>query len=161
MHPVNNSPNNTGIKNLPPAQKALIWYPYDESPEFPELGKGGRSAIIGPVYHFDPTLKSDSKFPEYFDKKLFITEWMRNWVFALDLDEKQNYRGMEQFMTKTGDFRRPIDMAFGPDAVSYTHLDVYKRQVQFCGLCPARHEGCESNRRPTLHRYAHGRLFAG
>lgn len=119
MHPVNNSPNNTGIKNLPPAQKALIWYPYDESPEFPELGKGGRSAIIGPVYHFDPALQSDSKFPEYFDKKLFITEWMRNWVFAVDLDEKQNYRGMEQFMTKTGDFRRPIDMTFGPDGSLY------------------------------------------
>lgn len=119
MHPVNDSPNNTGIKNLPPAQKALIWYPYDESPEFPELGKGGRSAIIGPVYHFDPTLKSATKFPEHFDKKLFITEWMRNWTFAVDLDEKQNYRGMEQFMPKTGDFRRPIDMTFGPDGSLY------------------------------------------
>jgi hypothetical protein len=24
--PINNSPNNTGIKNLPPTQKAMIWY---------------------------------------------------------------------------------------------------------------------------------------
>lgn len=119
LYPVNNSPNNTGIKNLPPAQKALIWYPYDESPEFPELGKGGRSAIIGPVYHFDPTLSSNTKFPEYFDKKLFITEWMRNWVFAVDLDEKQNYRGMEQVMPATGDFRRPISMTFGSDGSLY------------------------------------------
>lgn len=118
-HPVNDSPNNTGIKNLPPAQKALIWYPYDESPEFPELGKGGRSAIIGPVYHFDPELNSNTKFPPYFDKKLFITEWMRNWLFAVDLDENQNYRGMEQFMPTTGDFQRPIDMTFGPDGSLY------------------------------------------
>ncbi len=118
-HPVNDSPNNTGIKNLPPAQKALIWYPYDESLEFPKLGQGGRSAIIGPVYNFDPNLKSDTKFPEYFDKKLFITEWMRNWVFAVDLDDNQNYRGMTQFMPATGDFRRPIDMTFGPDGSLY------------------------------------------
>jgi cytochrome c len=119
LRPVNDSPNNTGIKKLPPAQKALIWYPYDESPEFPELGKGGRSAIIGPVYQFDPTLQSDTKFPAYFDKKLFITEWMRNWVFAVDLDENQNYRGMQQFMPAKGDFRRPIDMTFGPDGSLY------------------------------------------
>ncbi len=119
LQPVNDSPNNTGIKNLPPAQKAMIWYPYDESPEFPELGKGGRSAIIGPVYHFDPVLKSNTKFPQYFDKKLFITEWMRNWVFAVDLDENQNYRGMEQFMPAGGDFRRPIDLTFGPDGSLY------------------------------------------
>ncbi|MFB9293748.1 PQQ-dependent sugar dehydrogenase [Persicitalea jodogahamensis] len=118
-HPVNDSPNNTGIKNLPPAQKALIWYPYDESAEFPELGKGGRSAIIGPVYNFDPSLKSETKFPQYFDKKLFITEWMRNWVFAVDLDDNQNYRGMAQFMPATGDFRRPIDMTFGPEGSLY------------------------------------------
>ena len=118
-HPVNDSPNNTGLKDLPPAQKALIWYPYDESPEFPELGEGGRSAIIGPVYHFDPALQSTTKFPDYFDKKLFITEWMRNWVFAVNLDDNQNYRGMTPFMPATGDFRRPIDMTFGPDGSLY------------------------------------------
>ena len=117
--PVNDSPNNTGIKKLPPAQKALIWYPYDESPEFPELEKGGRSAIIGPVYNYDAGLKSDTKFPEYFDKKLFITEWMRNWVFAVELDDNQNYLGMKQFMPATGDFRRPIDMEFGPEGSLY------------------------------------------
>ncbi len=118
-HPVNNSPNNTGIKNLPPAQKALIWYPYDESPEFPELGKGGRSAIIGPVYQFDPVLKSNTKFPQYFDRKLFITEWMRNWVFAVALDKNENFESLQPFMSSTGDFRRPIDMTFGPDGSLY------------------------------------------
>lgn len=118
-NPVNDSPNNTGIKSLPPAQKALIWYPYDESPEFPELGKGGRSAIIGPVYHYDAASTSPTKFPAYFDKALFITEWMRNWVFAVHLDEEHNFKMMEQFMPATGDFRRPIDMTFGPDGSLY------------------------------------------
>ncbi len=39
--PVNNSPNNSGLKVLPPAQKAMIWYPYDSSAVFPQLGNGG------------------------------------------------------------------------------------------------------------------------
>ena len=55
--PVNNSPNNTGPMNLPPAQGALIWYPYATSSQFPELGTGGRTAMAGPVYHFDPELE--------------------------------------------------------------------------------------------------------
>lgn len=116
---INDSPNNTGIKNLPPAQKALIWYPYDESPEFPELGKGGRSAIIGPVYHYDAELKSSTKFPAQYDKALFITEWMRNWVFAVHLDENHNFKNLDPFMPATGDFRRPIDMTFGPEGSLY------------------------------------------
>ena len=33
--PVNMSPNNTGLNELPPAQSAFIWYPYAESKEFP------------------------------------------------------------------------------------------------------------------------------
>src|SRR5690606_6122145 len=28
----NPSPHNTGLKALPPAQKAMIWYPYDQAP---------------------------------------------------------------------------------------------------------------------------------
>ncbi len=51
--PVNHSPNNTGITELPPAQPAFIWYPYAVSPEFPELGSGGRNAMAGPVYYTD------------------------------------------------------------------------------------------------------------
>jgi cytochrome c len=33
--PVNNSPNYTGSKNLPPAPKAFMCYPYLPSKEFP------------------------------------------------------------------------------------------------------------------------------
>ncbi len=38
--PVNNSRYNTGIKDLPPAQPAFIWYPYGPSPDFPQVGTG-------------------------------------------------------------------------------------------------------------------------
>ncbi|HEY8935064.1 MAG TPA: ThuA domain-containing protein, partial [Cyclobacteriaceae bacterium] len=117
--PVNPSVNNTGMKNLPPATKAMIWYPYDKSVEFPEVGTGGRSAIAGPVYHFNEGLSSATKFPSYFNKNLFIYDWMRNWVFTVVLDENQNFRRMEQFMPNTGDFRRPIDMEVGPEGSFY------------------------------------------
>ncbi len=117
--PINNSPNNTGAKNLPPAQKAMIWYPYNKSEEFPELGDGGRCAIGGPVYHFDSQLNQTNKIPAYYDKALFVLDWMRNWIFAVRLDENQNFKRMEPFMSTNGDFRRPVDMEVGPDGAFY------------------------------------------
>jgi glucose/arabinose dehydrogenase len=51
--PINLSRNNTGLKQLPPAMPALIWYPYAISTNFPELGNGGRNAMAGPVYYAD------------------------------------------------------------------------------------------------------------
>lgn len=117
--PVNASVNNTGLKNLPPAQKAMIWYPYEKSDEFPDVGMGGRSALAGPVYHYNDKLASATKFPEYFDKCLFIMDWMRNWVFAVRLDNDYKYVRMEPFMPITGDFRRPIDMEVGPEGSFY------------------------------------------
>jgi cytochrome c len=117
--PTNNSPFNTGAKTLPPAQKAMIWYPYNQSTEFPELGSSGRCAIGGPVYHFDANLRSDVKLPKYYDKALFIADWMRNWVFAVRLDENQNYQRMEPFMPLRGDFKRPVDLEIGPEGAMY------------------------------------------
>ncbi len=117
--PGNDSPHNTGVKTLPPASKALIWYPYNRSEEFPGLGQSGRCAIGGPVYHFDASLKSTVKLPAYYDKALFVADWMRNWVFALRMDENQNYQRMEPFMPLNGDFRRPVDMEFGPEGAMY------------------------------------------
>ncbi|MGV3588682.1 MAG: ThuA domain-containing protein [Adhaeribacter sp.] len=117
--PENNSPNNTGLKNLPPAQKAMIWYPYDVSPEFPELGNGGRSAMAGEFYQFNKNAASAVKFPEYYDKGLFVFDWMRNWVKVIRLDENENYKRTEDFLAFTGNFKRPIDLAFGQDGVMY------------------------------------------
>ncbi|TDQ09441.1 ThuA domain-containing protein [Pedobacter metabolipauper] len=117
--PANGSPYSTGLKILPPAQKPMVWYPYNRSAEFPILGDGGRCAMGGPVYHYDPELKSTTKLPEYYDKALFVYDWMRNWVFALRLDENQNYKRMEPFMETNGDFRRPIDLEVGPDGSFY------------------------------------------
>lgn len=117
--PENNSPNNTGLKILPPAIPAMIYYPYAFSEVFPELGEGGRSAMAGAFYTYDRKSSSAKKFPEHYDGKLFVFDWMRNWVIALNFDEDENYLGSEPFMSVHGDFRRPIDLAFGKDGVMY------------------------------------------
>ena len=117
--PVNNSPNNTGAKTLPPVNKAMVWYPYNKSDEFPQLGVGGRCAMGGPVYHYDAASTSKTKIPAYYDKALFMYDWMRNWVFAVRMDDQQNYVGMERFMPERGDFRRPVDMEIGPEGSIY------------------------------------------
>lgn len=116
--PVNNSPNNTGVKLLPPAQKAFIWYPYDASEEFPLLREGGRNAMAGPVFYSDSHEQALGSFPPYFDGKLLIYDWMRNWIFLVTMDESGGYQQMEPFMPNTT-FDKPIDMQFGKDGSLY------------------------------------------
>ncbi|WP_276374970.1 ThuA domain-containing protein [Chryseolinea sp. H1M3-3] len=117
--PENISPNNTGLTKLKPAIPAMIYYPYEPSKEFPALGQGGRSAMAGEFYTFSKAADSENKFPEYYDGSLFVFDWMRNWVLALRFDQNENYLYSEPFMATTGDFRRPIDLAFGSDGVMY------------------------------------------
>ncbi|MCP9747375.1 ThuA domain-containing protein [Lacihabitans sp. CS3-21] len=119
LKPVNLSPHNTGLKNLPPTQKPMIWYGYGDSKEFPLMEKGGANPMGGPVYHSEEYQNSDGKFPNYFDNKFFAYEWMRDWIVAVTLDKDGNYAGMERFMPNTK-FYHPMDMAFGQNGVLYT-----------------------------------------
>lgn len=119
LHPENHSPNNTGLAQLPPAMGAMIWYPYAPSPEFPEFGLGGRSAMAGAFYEYKPGHKSNGSFPAYYNNKLFVFDWMRNWVMSLEFDAQENYVRSEPFMAGAGDFRRPIDLAFARSGVMY------------------------------------------
>lgn len=116
--PVNESPNNTGEKLLPPAEPALIYYPGAASAEFPELGGGGRTACAGPVYHYSASLQSPIKFPAAYDRALFIYEWSRHWIKVVHLDEDYRVKRIEPFMPAQ-QFVRPIDMEFGPDGAMY------------------------------------------
>ncbi len=115
--PVNNSANNTGIKVLPPAQPAFIWYPYAQSEEFPQLGSGGRSAMAGPVYYTD-LFDQSTRYPEYLNKKMFFYDWVRGWIKLVSMTPNGDYDGMEPFMQKTK-FNAPIDMELGPDGKIY------------------------------------------
>ncbi len=117
-HPTNTSPNNTGPRELPPAQPSFIAYPYSAATRFPATGSGGRSAMAGPVYYFDPALKSPRKLPAEFDRTLFIYDWMRSWILAVKLDSQENIVSMKRFLPATS-IKRPMDMELGPDGALY------------------------------------------
>jgi cytochrome c len=124
-HPVNDSPNNTGLRELPPVKQPLIWYSYDESYEFPWLGTGGKNPMAGPVFHADafPRQTQNNRqpatiFPDYFENKFIMYEWMRHWIYVITLDEQGKYVQADPFMPGEK-FSRPMDMAFGPDGALY------------------------------------------
>ncbi len=116
--PINNSPNNTGLTDLPAVSPPFIWYPYANSDEFPLVGSGSRNAMAGPVFYNEDFKNAKRAFPDYYNGKLFIYDWMRGWIMAVTMDKEGNYVSMEPFM---GDhkFSNPIDMAFSKDGDLY------------------------------------------
>ena len=116
-HPVNNSKHNTGLTELPPAQPAFIWYPYAASPDFPQLGTGGRNAMAGPVYYTDMFPK-ETRLPEYYNGKLLIYDWIRGWVKAVTMLPNGDFDKMEPFFPSLK-VNSLIDMEVGPDGKLY------------------------------------------
>jgi cytochrome c len=66
--PVNYSPNNTGVNILPPAKPAALWE-HDGTNADPIGGLKACGPGTGPIYHFDASLNSKTKFPPDFDNK--------------------------------------------------------------------------------------------
>lgn len=116
--PVNDSPNNTGAKELPPARPALVYYPYAESEEFPLLGSGSRNAMAGPIFYSEDYADSDRKFPDYFDGKPLFYDWMRQWIFAASIQEDGALEKLSPFLPNM-EFSNIIDMQYGPDGALY------------------------------------------
>src|SRR5687768_12454589 len=118
LHPFNTSPNNTGLKELPPAQPALIYYPYAASEKFPLVGSSSRCAIGGPIFHRDDFEKPQRPFPKYYEGKWLMADYSRFWIMAVTLDEKGNYKSMERFAP---DYHpvQPLDIKFGPSGDLY------------------------------------------
>lgn len=116
--PVNNSPNNTGLKELLPATPAWIYYPKSVIPEFPLLGSGGNSAVGGPIYHRSDFTYAKRPFPAYYEGKWFITDWVRGWIHVVSMDQNGDYAGMEPFLAGQK-LLGPIDMKFGPQGDLY------------------------------------------
>ncbi|AYY13882.1 DUF1349 domain-containing protein [Actinobacteria bacterium YIM 96077] len=137
--PVNDSPRNTGLEQLPPVTSRTIWYPYcpfTAPQEFPEIPSGdvsggqnygcGRAAYAGDVYNYDAGVDAEGQFPEHYDGKPFLMEWERDIVASIDLDADGEYvrESFEEFgfrwrLDDETRFRKPHDMAFGPDGNMY------------------------------------------
>lgn len=116
--PINESPNNTGKRELPPVADAFIWYPYAKADDFPMMKEGGRNAMAGPIYYSEDYKGKEAAFPDYFDGKVMIYDWMRNFMFLLTLDKEGAIKDMEPFMANTK-FNNIMDMAYGPDGKLY------------------------------------------
>ncbi|MEV3897744.1 ThuA domain-containing protein [Streptomyces anulatus] len=129
---VNDSPNNTGLRELPPAQPATVWYAYSASAEFPEVGTGGGGPMGGPVYDYDPDNTYRTKFPEYFEGKAFNYELTRRWFKTFSFQsEDQTFTDPRFDPVKAGDLQsvngifedmewnQPFDADFGPDGAMY------------------------------------------
>ncbi len=126
--PLNDSAWNTGKANTPPTTGALLWWPYQphaNAPGFPwdtapvAIPEGpGRTAIAGPTYHFDEQSSSATKFPQWYDDKVFFADWSRDWIATVELDAAGKPAEIQEFMPNT-DFRHPHDIEMGADGSLY------------------------------------------
>jgi cytochrome c len=64
--------------------------------------------MTGPVYYADK-YPEETRLPDYYDGKLFIYDWMRNWIIAVELDSAGYYTSMEKFAPEL-EFVCPVDM---------------------------------------------------
>ena len=131
-NPTNDSPRNTGLTDLPPAEGSLIYYPEswdtlldapeyaDEylpsEPPFPQLE--GVSPMVGPVFRHRDGYDSDRSLPESFDGALFVMDWNGGWIKTVSFDDDGAVAGIDPFLPNTT-FAQPMDMAVGPDGALY------------------------------------------
>ena len=115
--PINDSKNNTGLRELPPAQPAFVWYPYGPSPDFPQVGTGGRCAMAGPVFYSD-MYPDSTRLPDYYNKKFFMYDWVRGWFKAVTMMPNGDFDKMEPFLDNIR-FNAPVDVEMGPDGKMY------------------------------------------
>ncbi|MGA4864453.1 ThuA domain-containing protein [Streptomyces lavendulocolor] len=111
--PKNDSPHNTGLVDLPPAEPA--WIPYDGG-SLPEFGTGSESPMGGPVYRYDAANPSPVKFPESFDGDFFAGEFGRRWIKRIEHGPDGTVQSVSP-VPWTG--TQVMDMAFGPDGALY------------------------------------------
>ncbi|MDR6195285.1 PQQ-dependent sugar dehydrogenase [Siphonobacter sp. SORGH_AS_0500] len=117
-HPVNNSPNNTGLTELPPVAPNFIYYPYGVSEKFPLVGTGSRSATGGQVYRQADFKGAKRPWPAYYEGKWIVTDFSRGWIMAITMNEAGDYQSMERVLPSYPPIE-PIDMKFGPDGDLY------------------------------------------
>ncbi|MCO8271636.1 ThuA domain-containing protein [Actinoplanes sp. TRM 88003] len=116
--PVNDSPNNTGLTNLPAAQVATVDYDYGGNPLFPEIGGGG-APMGGPVYRYDAASTSEHKWPAYYDGKAMFGEWNQSKMYTMQVAaDGKSLVDINQLLTGMS-FVRPMDFEFGPDGALY------------------------------------------
>ncbi|MGC3861126.1 ThuA domain-containing protein [Micromonospora chersina] len=142
--PKNTSRHNTGLTDLPRVEKSELWYSFQAPtpcPEsylstptqtcpvlFPELGTGGVGPHGAAKYDFDPELRSETKFPEYYDGAIFFGEFTRDTLKEIRLDDQGDILKINNVLncgqaptTPAKPFLcdNPMDMRWGADGNFY------------------------------------------
>ncbi|WP_309112821.1 ThuA domain-containing protein [Saccharothrix sp.] len=115
--PVNNSPNNTGITELPAAIGTKIWQGKTSTGN-PEIGGSG-APMAGGTYRYDPQLDSPRKWPAYWDGKAIWGDWNDGRLFSLQLNAEGTSVADISRMLPGMAFNRVHAMQFGPDGALY------------------------------------------
>lgn len=108
---------NTGLTDLPPAVPALAYYNARNSQTGPNtvFGSGGESAVAGPYYRYDAS-KPAARMPAWFHGKYIVGDWVRNRIWALELDNTKALKKVESLWSNV---TKLIDLELGPDGVLY------------------------------------------
>ncbi|TDO48659.1 glucose/arabinose dehydrogenase [Kribbella sp. VKM Ac-2527] len=115
--PVNNSPNNTGINQLPAAIPSTLWMGKSTT-GVPEIGGSGAPMTSG-GYQYNPDSDSDRKWPKYFDGKAVFADWNDSRLFSVQLtDDRAKVADVSRMLQKLS-FIRPHALQFGPDGALY------------------------------------------
>jgi glucose/arabinose dehydrogenase/PKD repeat protein len=117
-NPVNTSPNNTGLTQLPPAIGAQIWYGKQPQTAWPAFGTGG-APMAGPVYRYDPDLQSDRKWPAAWDGHALLGEWGQGRFYDVLLDEAGTAPVKATPFLPQGFLNKPMAWDYGPDGALY------------------------------------------
>ncbi|HAO98459.1 MAG TPA: hypothetical protein DCQ83_00255 [Fibrobacteres bacterium] len=130
---INKSPNNTGIKHLPPPVPAVAAYTSgnstDDDPRFnatyslTTIAHASESSIGGPMYRYDSALASTIKFPPYYEGKIFFFDWARRSFRILKMRPDgtlpKGDTGVVNFAPNGFTTNSYLDMQFGPDGALY------------------------------------------
>ncbi|MCU4924460.1 ThuA domain-containing protein [Halobacteria archaeon AArc-dxtr1] len=135
--PINDSPNNDGLTELPPATKATHWYPMTWNsytgggePDYIELeagpdtiphpgipgGSGG--PMTGPIYRHDEEF-ADTALPEYYDGKHLIMDYHDNWTLIATYDEDDEPLTVHEFLPEQLLLESPFYATIGPEGHLY------------------------------------------
>ena len=132
-NPVNNSPNNDGLEELPPIPEATIYYPKgwdefinnvpkyaqkyvpDQNP-WPSLPAGG-APMAGPVYRTEED-DSEGALPKSFDGEWFVMEWGKDWLKYITFDQAGKVLEVSPLLPNRN-YNGPMDFMVGPDGVLY------------------------------------------
>ena len=117
MKPINNSRNNTGLQELPPAQPAYMFYDYGGNTIHQSVESGGRNAMAGPTIYND-LYQGKNAPPAFYDGKTIIYDWMRGWMMAASFDDQGKLLNVDPFATHV-ELNSLIDMEIADDGTIY------------------------------------------